>query len=186
MSRLDIAAANEPDELGRDEARGTAGRRSMTLDAATSLGTMNRRDRLGNLVAFAAAAVAWLVVGIVVTTRDPIREPDAGLLGAGAIGIAFGLTAIPLFWLAAYRAASTGRVSRLVGAGRSPRGVGCDRRGAVRRAPDPGSLSAAHRAVRAHDGRDRRGDPVGGALTWRSTSNPGWTLKRHRQNRSRT
>jgi hypothetical protein len=102
VNRLDIAAANEPDELGRDEARATAGRRSMTLDAATSLGTMNRRDRLGNLMAFAAAAVAWLVVGIVVTTRDPIREPDAGLLGAGAIGIACGLTAIPLFWLAAY------------------------------------------------------------------------------------
>ena len=66
------------------------------------LGSMEVRDRLGNLAGFAAAAVAWVLVAIVVTTRDPRVDPDAGLLGAGLIGAALGLTAIPLFWLAAF------------------------------------------------------------------------------------
>ena len=60
---------------------------------------MELRDRLGNLGAFAAAIVVWALVAIVVTTRDPVIDPTAGLIGAGLIGIAVGLMAIPLFWL---------------------------------------------------------------------------------------
>jgi hypothetical protein len=60
------------------------------------------RDRLANLAGFGAALLAWLAVAFVVTTRDPRTEPDAGLLGAGLIGIALGLTATPLFWLGAF------------------------------------------------------------------------------------
>jgi hypothetical protein len=60
------------------------------------------RDRLGNLVIFAAAAVAWVLVGIVVTTRDPRVDPVAGLVGAGLMGLAVGLTTVPLFWLAVF------------------------------------------------------------------------------------
>ncbi len=66
------------------------------------LGWMEFRDRLGNLGGFGAALAAWVLVAVVVTTRDPRLDPDAGLLGAGLIGLAIGLTAIPLFWLAAF------------------------------------------------------------------------------------
>ena len=60
------------------------------------------RDRLANLGVFGAAAVAWLLVGIVVTTRDPRVDPVAGLVGAGLMGLASGLTTMPLFWLAVF------------------------------------------------------------------------------------
>jgi hypothetical protein len=63
---------------------------------------MEVRDRIGNLVAFGLAALAWVAVGVIVTTRDPLTDPDAGLIGAGVIGLAFGLTALPLFWLAGF------------------------------------------------------------------------------------
>jgi hypothetical protein len=60
------------------------------------------RDRLGNLAAIGAAGIAWLLVGLVVTTRDPQLDPVAGLVGAGFLGLALGLTALPLFWLAVF------------------------------------------------------------------------------------
>jgi hypothetical protein len=60
------------------------------------------RDRLGNLAVFSAAAVVWVLVGIVVTTRDPKLDPGAGFLGAVLIGLAIGLTTMPLFWLAVF------------------------------------------------------------------------------------
>ena len=63
---------------------------------------MEARDRLTNLGLFAAAAVVWLLVGLVVTTRDPRIDAGAGFLGAGLIGLAIGLTVIPLFWLSAF------------------------------------------------------------------------------------
>ena len=63
---------------------------------------MDSRDRLINLGLFGLAAIAWVLVGLVVTTRDPRADPSAGLLGAGLMGIAVGLTCIPLFWLAVF------------------------------------------------------------------------------------
>jgi hypothetical protein len=60
------------------------------------------RDRLTNLAIFGAAAVAWVLVGIVVTSRDPRVDPVAGLVGAGLMGLAVGLTTVPLFWLAVF------------------------------------------------------------------------------------
>jgi hypothetical protein len=60
---------------------------------------MAARDRLMNLGLLAAAAVIWILVGLVVTTRDPRIDPGAGFVGAGLIGLALGLAAIPLFWL---------------------------------------------------------------------------------------
>lgn len=63
---------------------------------------MEARDRLVNLGFFGAAAVVWALVGLVVTTRDPRADPAAGLLGAGLIGLAFGLTCVPLFWLVVF------------------------------------------------------------------------------------
>jgi len=51
---------------------------------------------------FGAAFVAWLVVGAIVLTQDPLLVPTAGYLGALAMGVAVGLTCVPLFWLAAF------------------------------------------------------------------------------------
>lgn len=63
---------------------------------------MDPRDRMTNLGLFGLAAVAWILVGLVVSTRDPRSDPGAGLLGAGLMGIAIGLTCIPLFWLVVF------------------------------------------------------------------------------------
>ena len=60
------------------------------------------RDRLANLAILAAAIAAWALVGIVVTSRDPRLDPGAGFIGALVIGLATGLTTVPLFWLAVF------------------------------------------------------------------------------------
>lgn len=63
---------------------------------------MESRDRMANLGILAAAALVWVMVGLVVTTRDPVREPEAGFIGAALIGLAVGLTLIPVLWLAVF------------------------------------------------------------------------------------
>ena len=63
---------------------------------------MEARDRLANLGTFGAAAVAWILVALLVTTRDPRADPAAGFVGAVLMGLAVGLTSAPLFWLAAF------------------------------------------------------------------------------------
>jgi len=63
---------------------------------------MEARDRLTNLAFFAAAGVVWVLVALLVTTRDPLVDPAAGSIGALLIGLALGLTTIPLFWLAVF------------------------------------------------------------------------------------
>ncbi len=63
---------------------------------------MEARDRLTNLGIFAAALVVCILVGLVVTTQDPLKDPSAGFLGAALMGLAVGLTVIPLFWLTAF------------------------------------------------------------------------------------
>ena len=71
------------------------------VEALDSL-VMEARDRLLNLGVFGAAFVVWILVGLVVTTQDPIKDPGAGFLGAVLMGLAVGLTMIPLFWLTAF------------------------------------------------------------------------------------
>jgi len=66
------------------------------------LSAVEARDRLGNLAVFGAAAVIWLLVALVVTSRDPRLDPAAGFVGAVLIGIAIGLTTVPLFWLVVF------------------------------------------------------------------------------------
>jgi len=63
---------------------------------------MERRDRLVNLALLAAAGVAWIVVALLVTTRDPYTEAMAGYVGALLIGLALGLLATPLCWLVVF------------------------------------------------------------------------------------
>jgi hypothetical protein len=60
------------------------------------------RDRLANLGILAAALVVWVLVWLVVTTRDPIDDRSARFVGAGLIGLAVGLTTMPLFWLVVF------------------------------------------------------------------------------------
>lgn len=63
---------------------------------------MEGRDRLANLGILAAALVVWVLVWLVVTTRDPIDDRSARFVGAGLIGLAVGLTTMPLFWLVVF------------------------------------------------------------------------------------
>ena len=63
---------------------------------------MEARDRLANLGFFAAAGIVWILVALIVTTRDPRVDPAAGSVGALLIGLALGLTTVPLFWLAMF------------------------------------------------------------------------------------
>jgi hypothetical protein len=60
---------------------------------------MEARDRFINLGVFGAAAVVWVLVALIVTTRDPVADPIAGYLGAALIGLAVGLTSVPIAWL---------------------------------------------------------------------------------------
>lgn len=63
---------------------------------------METRDRRWNLALFGAAAVAWVLVGWVILTRDPRLEPTFGVIGAALMGVAIGVTSVPLFWLAVF------------------------------------------------------------------------------------
>ena len=63
---------------------------------------MESRDRMANLGLFAAAGVVWVLVALVITTRDPRIDPTAGYVGALLIGLASGLTVAPLFWLGVF------------------------------------------------------------------------------------
>lgn len=51
---------------------------------------------------FGLAVAAWAVVGVAALTVDPLANPGAGFVGAGALGSAAGLTAAPLFWLVGF------------------------------------------------------------------------------------
>ena len=63
---------------------------------------MELRDRTANLAFFGAAAVAWLLVGLVVTTRDPVTDSGAGVIGAALMGLAMALTFTPLLWVTVF------------------------------------------------------------------------------------
>ena len=70
--------------------------------AALDSGPMEARDRRLSLALFAVGGVAWVVVGVVVLTLDPRTSALNGYIGAGAIGLAIGLTTAPLFWLVGF------------------------------------------------------------------------------------
>lgn len=63
---------------------------------------MELRDRLANLAILAGAIATWVLVWLVVTTRDPLIDPGAGFAGAMLIGLACGLSTIPFLWLAVF------------------------------------------------------------------------------------
>lgn len=63
---------------------------------------MGAKDRLGNWFFIGAAVVGWIVVAQTVTTTYPRDNATSGLVGAGLIGLACGLTTVPLFWLVSF------------------------------------------------------------------------------------
>ena len=69
---------------------------------------METQRRLA-ITLLALAAAAWLVVILIGVAVDPLGDPNAGFLGALALGIATGITAAPLFWLISY--ARHGRIA---------------------------------------------------------------------------
>jgi hypothetical protein len=95
----DLSEWLDPDWL--EAVRPPDGRIDDPPDGLDSL-VMESRDRLANLALFGAAAVVWILVGLVVTTRDPRVDTGAGFLGAVLIGLALGLTTMPLFWLSVF------------------------------------------------------------------------------------
>jgi len=60
---------------------------------------MEPRDRIVNIVLLCLALVAWVLLGVLVATRDPYLDTSAGYIGAILVGIAIALTAMPLAWL---------------------------------------------------------------------------------------
>ena len=63
---------------------------------------MDPRDRLANFGFLAAGGIVLILVALVFTTRDPTVDPGAGYLGALLLGLALGLLATSLFWLAVF------------------------------------------------------------------------------------
>jgi hypothetical protein len=63
---------------------------------------MEPRDRFGNLLFLALGLAAWIVVLRLVTTTYPREDASDGFMGAGLMGLASGLTAVPVFWLAGF------------------------------------------------------------------------------------
>jgi hypothetical protein len=63
---------------------------------------MEARDRRLSLALFGAAAVAWVIVGSIALLVDPLSSPNAGFLGAAALGTAIGVNVMPIFWLASF------------------------------------------------------------------------------------
>ena len=74
----------------------------MTPGTVGTLGRVETRDRIANLGLLAGAGVAWVLVAVLVTTRDPMQERMAGYVGAILFGVAVALTAIPLAWLVVF------------------------------------------------------------------------------------
>lgn len=63
---------------------------------------MELRDRTGNYFFVLLAIVAWAAALLVLSTTYPRESPTNALVGAGVIGLACGVTAVPLFWLAVF------------------------------------------------------------------------------------
>ncbi len=63
---------------------------------------MQHRDRIAAIALIAAAVVCWIAVGVLLTTRSPVGDAGVQLAGATLIGVACGVTAVPLAWLAVF------------------------------------------------------------------------------------
>jgi hypothetical protein len=62
---------------------------------------VQHRDRLAAVVLIVLALAGWAAVGLLITTRSPVGDVGIQLAGAALIGLACGVSAVPLAWLAA-------------------------------------------------------------------------------------
>ncbi len=60
---------------------------------------MASRDRLANLGLLGLGALAWALVALLFVSRSPVGDLSIQLIAAVLLGAAFGLCAVPLFWL---------------------------------------------------------------------------------------
>ncbi|MFI5254301.1 MAG: hypothetical protein ACHQ15_02430 [Candidatus Limnocylindrales bacterium] len=63
---------------------------------------MNAADRRASLGLLGAAVLGWVAVAFLLTTRSPVGDAGLQFFAAGLLGIAFTVTATPLFWLAKF------------------------------------------------------------------------------------
>jgi hypothetical protein len=63
---------------------------------------MTPRDRLLSIGLLALAVMFWAVTGLLLLTRSPEGDIGIQMLGAVLLGVAFGVTAMPLLWLAVF------------------------------------------------------------------------------------
>ncbi len=63
---------------------------------------MQHRDRIAAIVLIVAASVCWLAVAALLTQVSPTGRVEVQLAGALLIGLASGMTAVPLAWLAVF------------------------------------------------------------------------------------
>ncbi len=63
---------------------------------------MPQRDRLTAIVLIAIAVASWFVVAVMVTTVSPTGRPEVQIAGAILIGVACGVSTVPLAWLAVF------------------------------------------------------------------------------------
>jgi len=66
------------------------------------LQSMTPRDRLLSIGLLALAVMFWAVTGLLLLTRSPEGDIGIQMLGAVLLGVAFGVTAMPLLWLAVF------------------------------------------------------------------------------------
>jgi len=63
---------------------------------------VQHRDRIAAIVLIVAASVCWLAVAALLTQVSPTDRVEVQLAGALLIGLASGMTAVPLAWLAVF------------------------------------------------------------------------------------
>ncbi len=63
---------------------------------------MEDRDRTVAIALIVLAVGCWAGVGVLVTRVSPVGQVEVQLTGAALIGLACGVTAVPLAWLAAF------------------------------------------------------------------------------------
>ena len=63
---------------------------------------MEHRDRIAAIALIVLALACWIAVGIVLLRVSPVGQAGVQVAGAGLIGLACGVTAVPLAWLAVF------------------------------------------------------------------------------------
>ena len=63
---------------------------------------MEHRDRIAAIALIALALACWIAVGIMLVRVSPVGQAGVQVAGAVLIGLACGVTAVPLAWLAVF------------------------------------------------------------------------------------